>query len=149
LEERGDRRRHTAESRDVWRRLHLRKLALRAIGKSELLDGGLDGHVAAAQIAACEGMTPHEEQMEDQDGETEIVVVGRPNNSVEGASLQFRWGEGGDTNLAEIVSAVDDNLKAVAIDELHCCVLRDRDAAVVDVSNDTVILMDHAKGASN
>src|SRR5262249_2473407 len=118
--------------------------AVHAIGKSELLDGGLDRHVSAAQIAACEGMTPHEEQMEDQNGETEVVVVGRPNNSVERTSLQFRWGEGGDADLAEIVSAIDGNLKAVAVDESHRCVLRNRDAGVVDISDDTMILMDHA-----
>src|SRR5262245_6625833 len=103
LKERGDRGRHTGKSRDVWRRLQLGELTVRAISKSELLDGGLDRHVAAAQIAAGEGMTPHEEQMEDQDGETEVVVVTRPNNSVEGTSLQLRWGEGGNTDLAEIV----------------------------------------------
>src|SRR6476469_1615668 len=40
LKKRGDSGRHTGESRDVWRRLHLRELAVRAIGKSELLDGG-------------------------------------------------------------------------------------------------------------
>ena len=149
LEKRGDKRRHTGERRDVRRRLHLRELAVRAIGKSELPDGGLARHVSVAQIAACEGMTPHEEQVEDQDGETEVVVVGRPNNSVEGAPLQFRWCEGGNTNLAEIVLPIEDNLKAVAIDEFHCCVLRNCDAAVVDVSDNTVILMDHGKGASN
>ena len=131
------------------RRLHLRELAVRAIGKSELLDGCLDGHVSTAQKAACEGMTPHEEQMEDQDGETEVVVVGRPNNSTKRPPLQFRWGEGGDTNLAEVILALDSNLKAVAVDQSHCCVLRNRDAAVVDVSNDTMILMDHGKGTSN
>jgi hypothetical protein len=125
------------------------ELAVRAICKSELLDGDLDRHVSVAQIAACEGMMPHEEQVEDQDGETEIVAIGRPNNSAEGASLQFRWCEGGDTNLAKIVLAIDDNLKAVAVDEFHGCVLRNCDAAVVDVSDDTVILMDHGKSASN
>jgi len=127
----------------------LREFAVSAIGKSELLDCHLNRHVSAAQIAASEGMTPHEEQMEDQDGETEVVVVGRPNNSMEGASLQFRWCEGGNTDLAQIASAIDGNLKAVAVDEFHCCVLRDRDAAVVDVSDDTMVLMDHAKGTSN
>src|SRR5262245_12520867 len=149
LKERGDRWRHTAERRDVWRRLHLRKLAVRAIGKSELLDGGFDRHIPAARIAACKGMAPHEQQMEDQDGKTEVVVVGCPNNSVEGASLQLRRGEGGDTDLAEIVLAIDGNLKAVAVDELYCCVLRNCDAAVVDVSDDTIVLMDYTKGASN
>src|SRR5262249_55100637 len=101
------------------------------------------------QIATCEGMTPHEEQMEDQNGETEVVVVGRPNNSVEGTSLQFRRSEGRDTDLAEIVLAIDGNLKAIAIDEPYCCVLRNRDAAVIDVSDDTLTLMDHRKRARN
>jgi len=68
---------------------------------------------------------------------------------VEGASLQLRRGEGGDTNLAKIVLAIDDNLKAVAVDEPDCCVLSNRDAAVIDVSDHTVTLMDHRKGASN
>src|SRR5262245_36221862 len=94
-------------------------------------------------------MTPHEEQMEDQNGETEVVVVGRPNNSVEGAPLQLRWGEGGNTNLAEIVVAIDGDLKAVAVDEFHRRVLRNCDAAVIDVSDDAVVLMDHSKGARN
>src|SRR5262245_3213818 len=87
--------------------------------------------------------------MEDEDGETEVVVVGRPNNSVERASLQFRWCERGDADFTEIVFAIYGNLKAVAVDQFHCCVLRNRNAAVVDVSDDTLILMDHAKGTSN
>src|SRR5262245_1407857 len=65
LKERGDRWRHTGERRDVRRGFHLCELVVRAISKSELLDGGLDGHVSVARIATCEGMTPHEQQMED------------------------------------------------------------------------------------
>ena len=88
-------------------------------------------------------------KMEDQYGETEVVVIGGPNNSTKGTSLQFRRREGRDTDFAQVGVAVDSYLKAVAVDELHCCVLRNRDAAVVDVSDDTMILMDHGKGARN
>jgi hypothetical protein len=94
-------------------------------------------------------MAPHEEQMEDQNGETEIVVIGGPNDPTKGPSLQFRRSKGRDTDLAQVILAIDGNLKAVAVNESHCCVLCYRDAAVVDVSDDALILMDYSKGTSN
>jgi hypothetical protein len=62
------------ERRNVWRRLHLRMNAVFAVGKSGLLDGGLDRHVAAVQIAPYKG-PPHEEQVEDQNGDMELPRV--------------------------------------------------------------------------
>src|SRR6516165_4701113 len=90
LEERGNGGGHTDEGRDVWWRLHLGEIAIGTISKPELLDCGLDRHVSAAQEAARERMSPQEQQVEDQNGKTEVVVFGRPNNSAEGTSLQFR-----------------------------------------------------------
>jgi hypothetical protein len=49
--------------------------AVRAVGKSGLLEGGLDRHVAAVQIAPYKGMPPHEEQVEDQNGDMELLRV--------------------------------------------------------------------------
>src|SRR5262252_1143668 len=89
--------------------------------------------------------------MQNQTGadKTEVVVIGGPNDPTKRASLEFRRSEGRDADLAQVGVAIDGNLKAVAVDELHRCVLRNRDAAVVYISNDAVILMDHGKGARN
>jgi hypothetical protein len=94
-------------------------------------------------------MPPNEQQVEDQNGETEVVVIGGPHDSTKGPSLEFRRREGRDTDLAQVGVPIDSDLKAIAVDKLHCCVLRNRDAAVVDVSDDTMILMDHGKGTRN
>src|SRR5262245_20263974 len=63
LKKRGDSGRHTGERRDVWWRLHLRELAVRAIGKSELLDGQVRERSACGPATAfprtlrCKGIT--------------------------------------------------------------------------------------------
>ena len=75
LEQLGDPGRHLRQPQRVRRRRHLRRPRVRAVGEAPFLDGTLDRHVAGADVAARERVPAHEEQLEDEDGEAEAVVV--------------------------------------------------------------------------
>jgi hypothetical protein len=54
-----------------------------AVGEAALGDRPLDRHFALADVAPGEGVPPHEQQVENQDGQTEGIVVGRPTRGAE------------------------------------------------------------------
>jgi hypothetical protein len=71
------------------RRRHLGAGAIAAVGKAALGDRLFDRHLPRAAIATGKGMATHEQQVEDQDRETEGIVIGRPPHITEIAAQKL------------------------------------------------------------
>ena len=116
-----------------------------SVGEPELPDRPLDRHLASPQVAAGEGMPAHEQQLEDQHRQTEIVVVLRAHRRRQRRSLQLRRREGRDADLARESAGRRRDLEAVAVDQPDRRVLGHQDAAVVDVADDAPVSWTTAK----
>src|SRR5260370_4562075 len=92
-------------------------------------------------------MAPHEEHEENQDGQSEVVVILVADDTFERFALQLGRSEGLDAHLAKKTAAPVDHLEAVAVDQANRCVLRDEHAAMIDVADDATGLVDHAKSS--
>jgi hypothetical protein len=98
-----------------WR-LHLVMAGCVPIGKAVFCYGPLDRHIPAAQVTPREWMPPHEQQVEDQHGQTKAVVVRRPHQPTVASVLQFWRRKKRNSYIARISVAVGLDLERIAID---------------------------------
>ena len=132
---------------NVGRRLHLVSGAVCAVCEPEFCDRLLKAHVAAAEKTARERVAAHVQEVEDEDCEPEIVVVGRPHDAAKRLPLKFRRREGWDADVAEESLSVRFELEGIAIDDADGGFVGDEHAAMVDVSDDAFGLMYRGEGA--
>ena len=93
-------------------------------------------------------MPGHEQELENDDGEAEIVVVRRPQDLlVAGEALEFRRLMRRHADIAVPALSAGGHLEAVAVDELHGRVGGHHQIAVVDVADDMAAVVDHREGA--
>src|SRR5262245_12659386 len=72
-----------------WRR-HLRAPSIAAIGIPALGDRSLDRHVAPADVTASEGVPTHKQEVENQNGEAERIVIGRAASGAQRSAEKLR-----------------------------------------------------------
>ena len=108
------------------------------VGVVQLFDPLADGRrvLDAAAVDAVEGVMPHHQGLEDQDGQAEVVVVGGAGDALQRAALQFGWGVFGGTDQAGEFLGGGDELEAVGIDEGHGGLVVYQHAAGVYVADD-------------
>jgi len=83
LEKLRDRRTRRVHRWSVGRWCHPRPAGVAAVGKAALGNRPLDWHVALVEIAAGKGMPAHEQQVKNQDGKAEGIMVGRARRGAE------------------------------------------------------------------
>jgi hypothetical protein len=121
---------------------HLRAPRIPVKSETLLGDGFFDGHLTLAKKLARKWVTAHEEQMEDQDSEPKVIVIGRANNFAEFCVLQFRRSVERNADFAWIECAVRGDLEAVAIDEADDCGFgRNSNVALIDVANHMAVVV--------
>jgi hypothetical protein len=91
--------------------------------------------LSETEVPAVEGVTAHEQQVEEQDGETEGVVVGRAADGAEVMAEKLWRGEQFDPDAAWEARPVAD-LKGIAINGRDRAIIAHQDVAVVDVPDD-------------
>src|SRR5258708_6458439 len=118
-----------------WR--HLQRLTIGAIRKAKLSNCLLKPHVATTQEPACEWVSPHQQQLEDHYAEAEIVMVCSADDTPKSLLiLKFRCSKCRNTDLTKKQAIPNRNLERVAINQSNGGLIRDRDAAVIDITDD-------------
>jgi hypothetical protein len=140
LEQLCQRRTRACERQVQRRRAHPRASRVGAVGKAALSNGLLDWHFTFAEKPPGEWMSAHEQQMKDDDGETEGIMVGRSSDRREIAPQQLRGREELDTDAAGKARSITD-LKGVAVDGGDRAVVAHPNVAVVDIANDEARLV--------
>src|SRR5579862_2224337 len=116
LEQSGDRGRHNGKRRSAGGRFHLKASSFAAVDKPELRDGFFQRHFASPKKAAGKRMFTHKEQLKDQKGKPEIVVVGGTDDALEILLiLQFRGSESWNANSAWKPAIANKDLERIAI----------------------------------
>ncbi len=76
-------------------------------------------------------MSPHEEHEEDENGQSEIVMILVTDDLLEQLALQLGRREGFDAHLAKKTTGAVDHLEAVAVDQANCRILGNQHATSV------------------
>src|SRR5262245_24171856 len=133
LEEFRYRRADGGHRRCEGRGRHLRARGIAAVGKAALGDRALDRHVAAAKVTSGERVTAHEEEVENENRQPEMIVVSGAPCGTKRSSEQFRRDEQLGADEARKAGPITD-LKTVAVDGGDGCGLADENVRVVDVA---------------
>jgi hypothetical protein len=120
-----------------------------AIRKPVSLNGRLDRHVAGSKKTTGKWMPPHEQKMENQYRQAEVVVIWGSHDAANGPTLQLRRRKGWYRNFTQVELATDLNLETVAVDQLHSRSTRDPHTTVIDVTDYAARGMDGSKRARN
>jgi hypothetical protein len=120
-----------------------------AIRKPQLLNGRFDRHVAGSKIPTGKWMPPHEQKVENQYREAEVVVIWGSHDAADGPVLQLRRRKGWYRNFTQVELATDLDLKAVAVNQLHGRSTRDPHTTVIDVTDYASRGMDGRERAGN
>jgi hypothetical protein len=101
-------------------RKHLARRGAPAVRESVLTNGPVRGHVTASGELSVKGMSPHEQQVEDQDRQTEGIMVGSPQDAIETDAMKFGWSEIRHANYTGKRAPIERNLKRVTVDDSYC-----------------------------
>jgi hypothetical protein len=89
------------------------------------------------------------EEMKQEDGEPEPVMIGGPHKSAKRAPVKLRRGEQWYPDIAGVDMRSIPDLEGVEIDEHHSPVWSDEQVAVVDVPDDMPLFMNGCKRSRN
>jgi hypothetical protein len=90
----------------------------------------------------AEWVTPTEQELKDQNGKAEVVMIRGPIDRVVGRqALKFRRCELGNTNAASKDVTIGPDLKRVAVDKCRAAAVTDQHTVLVQVTNNVASLM--------
>ena len=134
FEQPGDGPAEGRERQRAGRLRHAERGGMRAIGETGFGDRPLERHLAIG-VYTRERMSALEQQMEDQHGESESIVVLGAVQAAECLALQFRRREQRRPHVAGEGAAPIANLDGIAVDENRSAVFADQRIAVVHVAD--------------
>ena len=110
------------------------------------MDRLLDREVEVSRGDARERMPAHHREVEDQDGQAEEVVIGRPVNAREVPPVQLGRGEFGDAHPAAEDPQPFGDLERVAVDERDDPLPGNQDVLLIHVADHVAARVDHLEG---
>src|SRR5262249_51795837 len=110
-------------------------------GEAVFADCFLNRHVARANISTGKRMPAHIEEMKQEDGEAEAVMISSPNKPVKRAPVKLRGCEQWHTDIAGEDMRSVANLERVAVDKHHNPICSDEQIAMIHISYDMSLLM--------
>src|SRR5262249_1716668 len=116
LKQRGRLRRQIIQAQTARRRSHLHLSAVRRKRKSIPPHHALNEHLSGAQKSSGKRVASHQKKMENQQSQTEIVVVLRPDKSGKVFSLKLRRSVGRHADFTEKAVPIVGYLKTIAVD---------------------------------
>ncbi len=94
-------------------------------------------------------MTPHKQELEDNNSKTESIVILGSHNAVQVLTLKFRRRMSNLTDAAHICATLPSDLETVAVNELNCCLFGNQNATMIDVSYYMTVIVNYLERSSD